>query len=317
MERLALGIDLGGSNIKAGIVNSKGEILREVSLPAEADRGPAHVIDQIAKSIHELLDGFSVNKEGFTGIGVGAPGTVDLDGGTVKYPPNFPGWTVVRLGEELQKKFDLRVEVDNDANAAAIGEARFGAGVGYQDFIMVTLGTGVGGGLILNGKIYRGPFGGAGELGHMSIDYDGPQCNCGNRGCVEVYVGAKYLTKRAVEKVKVASESKILEYADRDLTKISPRFISLAAEQGDPTALEVLSETGTYLGIGLASVVNLLDVRIIIVGGGIAGAGKPLFHATEESVKQHVLKPMSENVKVLPAQLGNSAGILGAAALVF
>jgi glucokinase len=316
MNTVAVGVDLGGSAIKSGLVTPQGEILRDTTLPAEADQGPRHVIEQIVKSVHQLIDSSSYDRQEFAGIGVGSPGTVDLDGGTVKYPPNFPGWTVVRLGEALYNEFGLHIEVDNDANAAAVGEAKFGAGVGHKDFIMVTLGTGVGGGLILDGKIYRGPFGGAGELGHITIDYNGPLCNCGNRGCVEAYVGAKYLTQRAVEGVKNNPGSRILALVKNDITQIDPKVISLAAEEGDTTAIDIFAEAGKHLGIGLASVVNLLDVRLIIIGGGVAHAGKPLFDAVRESVKHHVLKPMAEGLEVLPAKLGNSAGILGAAALV-
>lgn len=316
MNRIAVGVDLGGSSIKFGLVNAQGEILRDITIPAEANKGPTHVIQQIAKSVHQLTDRSSYKKKEIVGIGVGSPGSVDLDGGTVKYPPNFPGWTIVRLGEALNKEFGLRVGVDNDANAAAVGEAKFGAGVSHRNFIMVTLGTGVGGGLFLDGKIFRGPFGGAGELGHMTIDYNGPLCNCGNRGCVEAYVGAKYLTQRAIEKVKSNPTSKILALVKSDTARIDPKIISLAAQEGDTTALDIFAEAGMYLGIGLASLVNLLDVRLAIIGGGIARAGKPLFDAVRESVKRHVLKSISGNLEVVPAKLGNSAGILGAAALV-
>jgi glucokinase len=316
MNGIAVGVDLGGSFIKSGLVNAQGEILRDTTIPAEANKGPRHVIEQITKSVHQLIDQSSYKKKELVGIGVGSPGTVDLDGGTVKYPPNFPNWTIVRLGEALHEAFGLHVEVDNDANAAALGEAKFGAGLGHENFIMVTLGTGVGGGLFLDGKIFRGPLGGAGELGHMTIDYNGPLCNCGNRGCVEAYVGAKYLTQRAIEKLKNNPTSKILALVKSDIARIDPKIISLAAQEGDPTALDVLAETGMYLGIGLASLVNLLDVRLVIIGGGIARAGKPLFDAVKESVRHRVLKSISDNVEVLPAKLGNSAGILGAAALV-
>lgn len=316
MKKIAVGVDLGGTAIKAGLVNPQGKILRDTTVPAEANQGPTHVIKQIIKSVHQLIDGSSYKKRDYAGIGVGSPGSVDLDGGTVKYPPNFPGWTVVRLGDALHKEFGLHVEVDNDANAAAVGEAKLGAGIGHKDFIMVTLGTGVGGGLILNGKIFRGTFGGAGELGHITIDYNGPLCNCGNHGCVEAYVGAKYLTQRAIEKVKRNRRSKILSLAGNDTRRIDPKIISLAARAGDATALDILAETGRYLGIGLATVVNLLDVRVIIIGGGIARAGKPLFNPIKESVRRHVLTPMKDGLEVLPAKLGNSAGILGAAALV-
>jgi glucokinase len=317
MGKIAIGVDLGGSAVKAGLVNAQGRILRDTTVPAEANQGPTHVIKRIAESVHLLIKHSTYKKKDCVGIGVGAPGSVELNGGTVKYPPNFPRWTEVRLGEALHREFQLRVEVDNDANAAAVGEAKFGSGVGHKDFIMVTLGTGVGGGLILNGKIFRGPFGGAGELGHITIDHNGPRCNCGNRGCVEAYVGARYLTQRAIEKVKRNRDSIILSLAGNDTTRIDPKVVSLAAKRGDATAVKILAETGRYLGIGLASVVNLLDVRLIIIGGGIARAGKPLFDAVKESVRAHVLTPMREGLEVLPARLGNSAGILGAAALVF
>ncbi|MGA9365061.1 MAG: ROK family protein [Bacteroidota bacterium] len=316
MKKVAVGVDLGGTAIKAGLVNPQGKILLDTTVPAEANQGPTHVIEQIIKSVHQLIDGSSYKKREYAGIGVGSPGSVDLDGGTVKYPPNFPGWTVVRLGDALHKEFGLHVEVDNDANAAAVGEAKLGAGIGHKDFIMVTLGTGVGGGLILGGKIFRGTFGGAGELGHITIDHNGPLCNCGNHGCVEAYVGAKYLTRRAIEKLKRNRKSKILSLAGNNTKHIDPKIISLAAKAGDATALDILAETGRYLGIGLATVVNLLDVRLIIIGGGIARAGKPLFDPIKESVRKHVLTPMRDGLEVLPAKLGNSAGILGAAALV-
>src|SRR3989304_1817178 len=210
MGKIAIGVDLGGSAVKAGLVNAQGKTPRNTTVPAEANKGPTHVIKRIAESVHALIDNSSYKKKDFVGIGVGSPGSVEPNGGTVKYPPNFPRWTEVRLGETLHKEFQLHVEVDNDANAAAVGEAKFGSGVGHKDFIMVTLGTGVGGGLILDGKIYRGPFGGAGELGHITIDHNGPRCNCGNRGCVEAYVGARYLTRRAIEKVKRSRDSKSL-----------------------------------------------------------------------------------------------------------
>jgi glucokinase len=316
MKKITVGVDLGGTAIKAGLVDPQGKILRDTTVPAEADQGPTHVIEQIAKSVHQLIDSSSYTKREYAGIGVGSPGSVDLDGGTVKYPPNFPGWTVVRLGDALHREFGFHVEVDNDANAAAVGEAKLGAGIGHKDFIMVTLGTGVGGGLILGGKIFRGTFGGAGELGHITIDHNGPLCNCGNRGCVEAYVGAKYLTRRAIQKVKRNRKSKILSLVGNNARDIDPKIISLAAQAGDATARDILAETGKYLGIGLATVVNLLDVRLIIIGGGIARAGKPLFDPIKESVRQHVLTPMRDGLEVLPAKLGNSAGILGAAALV-
>ncbi len=313
-QNLAIGVDLGGTRIKIGAVDDAGQLLHDQTIPTEAEHGPRRVVENIAKGTQSILSQIDSSK--VVGVGVGAPGTVDLDGGTVKYPPNFPGWTIFRLGDELKKVFLIPVSVDNDANAAALGEAKFGAGIGRKDFVMVTLGTGVGGGIIIDGKIFRGPFGGAGELGHITIDYNGPRCNCGNRGCVEAYIGQRYLSKRTVEKLQNHKQSKIVELVNGDLSKVDPSIIAQAAQQGDEFAVNVLKETGMFLGVALASVLNLFDLRFIVVGGGVAGAGKPLFYAITETVKSRVLKPIAGEVEVVPAQLGDATGILGAAALV-
>lgn len=315
-RKFAIGVDIGGTKVKFGVVDDSGALLQDHLVPTEAVQGPNHVVEQIAKGVRHLLDKAGDIQGDFIGIGIGAPGTVDLDGGTVKYPPNFPNWGMFRLGDEIKKIFNVRVEVDNDANAAAVGEAKFGAGVGHPNFIMITLGTGVGGGIIMDGKIFRGTTGGAGELGHISIDYNGPRCNCGNYGCIEAYVGQRYVSKRTVERLKDHPESKIIALAKGDMSKVEPYLISVAANQGDEFALEVFKEMGTLIGVALATILNILDYRLVIVGGGVANAGKPLFDAMNESTRSRVLAPMREEVQVVPAKLGNHAGILGAAALV-
>lgn len=314
MEKLVIGVDLGGTFIKAGVVNNSGEILIEDSIPTEAEKGPEHVIEQISKVILKLSENFKNGQ--ILGTGIGAPGQVDPQGG-VKYPPNFPGWTVVYLAKEVEEKTGIKTVVDNDANVAAIGEAKFGAGKGYPDFIMVTLGTGIGGGIIIGGKIYRGPTGGAGEIGHVSINFDGPKCNCGNYGCVEAYVGQKYLSSWVAKELERNPNSKIIELVNGDLSKIEPYIISLAAEKGDEFAINVWKRAGFYVGVMLASVMNLFDIKVAIVGGGVAKAGKVLFDAMNETVKSRALKPIAEKAIVIPAQLGNRAGILGAGALAF
>ncbi|CUT02573.1 ROK family protein [Candidatus Kryptobacter tengchongensis] len=314
MKKFVIGVDLGGTFIKAGIVDETGNIIIEDSIPTEAEKGPSHVIEQISKIVNKLNENFE-NGE-IIGVGIGAPGQVDLQGG-VKYPPNFPGWTVVYLAKEVEKITGLKTTVDNDANVAAIGEAKFGAGQKHPNFIMVTLGTGIGGGIIINRKIYRGPTGGAGEIGHVSINFDGPKCNCGNYGCVEAYVGQRYLSSWVAEELKINPNSKIVEIVNGDLSKIEPYIISLAAEQGDEFAINVWKKVGFYVGVMLASVMNLFDINVAIVGGGVAKAGKILFDSMNETVKSRALKPIAEKAIVIPAQLGNKAGILGAGALVF
>jgi glucokinase len=311
---VVIGVDLGGTSIKAGIVSATGSLLYQNKLSAHADKGPSAVIKQISASVHEALkhtDGAKV-----TGIGVGAPGVVD-DNGVVKSPPNFVDWEEVPLKAELARLFPgVTVSIENDANAAAIAESRFGAGIEYANFLFVIWGTGVGGGIILNNKIYRGPTGGAGEIGHISINYQGPQCNCGNIGCVEAYVGQRYLSQRTAERLKSHPESKILQLVGGDPSKIEPLYISEAAHDGDLIAREILIEAGELLGVALGTVMNVMDLRVSIIGGGISAAGDFVMKAIQDSVVRHVLKPLKKDIRVLPAQLGNNAGILGAAGLV-
>ncbi len=322
----AIGVDLGATTVKAGIVSREGKILANYSIETLADKGPTAVIRQISFTIHQLLN--QSKGTDIVGIGIGSPGVVALDGGVVRYPPNFSAWTEVSLGEEIQKEFRMAVDVENDANVAALAEAAFGAGKGEKNFLFVIWGTGVGGGIILNGGIYRGPYGGAGEIGHVTIDYNGPPCGCGSYGCIEAYVGQRYLSQRTRDRLKPLLEvaernrskkpvSKIVDLVNGNLDLIEPRVISMAAQQGDPLAHEMLEEAGKLLGIGIASVLNVLDLRLVIIGGGISAADEFVFKAIERSIHSRVLKSSKGKIRVAPAQLGNMAGILGAASLVW
>ncbi len=312
--RYVIGVDLGGTTVKSGLVSSDGKIHAQVKLPSLENEGPKAVIEQIKRSIKGILadvDGKSVE-----GIGIGAPGVIEKEGGIVKNPPNLSGWNEIPLGDEIHRSFRMNVEVENDANAAAIAEAKFGAGKKYPNFIFVIWGTGVGGGIISNGKIYRGPSGGAGEIGHISIKYNGLMCNCGAKGCVEAYIGQKHLSSRAAKILKEHPGSKIIQLVGGDLSKIEPLYISQAADAGDKVARDILVEAGTFLGVAIGAVMNTLDFRVSIIGGGISAAGKYVFDAITESVKAHVLTPLRNDSIVVPAKLGNCAGILGAAGLV-
>jgi glucokinase len=313
-KNVVLGIDLGGTTIKAGIVSTEGSILYQNKVPTRADLGPSAVVKQIGFAINDAVG--RANGASITGLGIGSPGVVD-DDGIVKAPPNFVDWDEIPLKDELTRLYPgLPVCVENDANAAAIAESKFGAGVQYPNFLFVIWGTGVGGGIIMNHKIFRGPTGGAGEIGHISIDYRGPQCNCGSVGCVESYVGQRYLSHRAAQRLQSHPESKILNLVGGDLSRIEPVYISQAAQDGDDVARAILIEAGELLGVGLASVMNIMDLRVSIIGGGISAAGDFVMSAVQESVVRHVLKPLKNDIRVLPARLGNNAGILGAAGLV-
>ncbi|MCX8010121.1 MAG: ROK family protein [Ignavibacteria bacterium] len=309
-----IGIDIGGTSIKFGIVTVEGKLLSHFSLPSYANESPKRVISQLKIGIRQLLDGKSLKD--FLGIGIGTPGKVDTKTGNVSCLPNFKDWNVINLQKVLGKSFPTKIRVDNDANAAALGELHYGAGKKTKNFILVTLGTGVGGGIIIDSKLVHGETGGAGEIGHISIDYDGPLCNCGQRGCVEAYVGNHYIKQRTIQQLNEYSDSMILELVNGNLDLIDPKIISIASKKGDYLATKIIVDTGFYLGIALASAVNLLDIKTIIIGGGVSASGRKLFESIEKSVKMHGVKSIVDKVKVVPAKLKNNAGILGAATLV-
>jgi len=313
-SKVVIGVDLGGTTIKAGVVSVNGSILYQNKFPTLADKGPSVVVQQIRLSVEDALKHVGNSKP--LGIGIGSPGVVN-DDGVVKAPPNFVDWDEIPMRDELSRLFpSVTIAVENDANAAAIAESKFGAGRDYPNFLFVIWGTGVGGGIILNRKIFRGPTGGAGEIGHFTIDFNGPPCNCGNVGCVEAYIGQRYLSQRTAERLKGHPESKILKLVGGDVSRIEPVYISQAADQGDHEAREILVEAGELLGVALSAVMNIMDLRVSIIGGGISAVGAYVMKAAQDSVVRHVLKPLRKDIKVLPAQLGNSAGLLGAAGLV-
>ncbi len=315
--KYAIGIDLGGTSIKLGIVTNTGKLIKKIQTRTEADKGPKTVLANIKYGINDLISIASDKKIKIDGIGIGCPGVVTPGRGIVENPPNLPGWGRVNVGKFIGTEFKKRVYVDNDANAAAIGELMFGSGKNFKSFIMITLGTGVGGGIVINKKIYHGDFGAAGEIGHISIDYNGPKCNCGSYGCIEAYAGNLYLRERVRNELKKHLDSKIWKLINNDLSKVSPRNIQLAAELGDRYAQGVIEELGVHLGSAFASLCNVLDISVFIMGGGIAGFGKPLFDSIRQTISKRVMAPIRPRVRVLPAKLKNDAGIKGASALVF
>lgn len=311
--KYAIGVDLGGTKVKIGIVTSEGRIVKKISVPTLASEGVDKSLSQIKKGISKILEGSQLK---ISGIGIGAPGVVSLKKGTVENPPNLPGWGKVHLGKIMSKEFSMQTFVENDANAAAIGELIYGAGKKLNSFIMVTLGTGVGGGIIYNQQLFRGDVGAAGEIGHLTIDINGPQCKCGSFGCLETYLGNNYIVENVKELLK-DSESKIMDLIENNIENLSPEVIHKAASLGDEFSKNIINDLGEKLGFGLASIINVLDISNIIIGGGVAGFGKPLFEAALLSIKSRVLKSLSPRVKVFPAKLKNNAGIKGASSLVF
>lgn len=310
-KKLYAGIDLGGTDIKGGLVEDSGRIIDEERIPTEAGKGPSHVLERMVKIITVLRER-NADRE-VAGAGVGVPGQVLVEEGLLVEAPNLKDWHNIHVADEMQKRLDIPVIVDNDANVAALGEYRYGAGKGCRNMLMVTLGTGVGGGLILNGEVYRGAAGGAGEFGHIVVRRGGAVCTCGRRGCVEAYVGSGGILRILREKLDAGEESLL---RDRDTDILTPKDISRAAEQGDRTARRVLAEAGEWLSVGIGSVANLLNIERAVIGGGVSAAGDLILKPLQEALPETALKVSLDSLEVVPAQLGNKAGLAGAASLV-
>lgn len=309
----AIGIDLGGTSIKGALVHHAYGIVATASADTEASSGPDHVLGQIESVARRLLR----RDRNIVGLGIGAPGTIDKDRTQLIHPPNIPGWDKIDLQSVLKSRLGerLQIMVENDANAAAMGSLRYGAGRPYDHFIMVTLGTGVGGAIIFNKELFRGASGAAGEIGHMTIRYDGPKDQAGVRGAIEAYVGQRFLAGHARDQLSDFPESTL--HTKPGLKHLTPQLIAEAAVGGDKGAAHILQWAGFKLGCALGSCVNLLDIRTIIVGGGISAAGDLILEPARAAILSYIKPGMHEDVVVLRETLGNEAGMLGAASLVF
>ena len=316
MPEYAVGLDLGGTNLKAGLVHREDGLVEVARRPTEADEGPQHVLDQMATAASDLIA--RVSKEEVLGIGVGSPGAINWERTTVSHPPNLPGWDTINLQEALRARLgSLDVVVENDANVAGLGSAHYGAGSAFDSFLMVTLGTGVGGAIIYRNQIFRGSTGGAGEIGHMTIDYEGPYANSGVGGAIEGYLGQSFLSEHARDRLVNYPDSVVHELVDGDLGEVTPRVLSKAAEQGDEAARTILAWAGHKLGCVLGAAVNLLDIRTIIVGGGVSAAGDLILEPARETLPQYVTPSLRDELTVRREKRGNDVGMLGAARLVF
>ncbi|HUV37545.1 MAG TPA: ROK family protein [Patescibacteria group bacterium] len=300
------GIDIGGTNVKLGILSRGGEILDSGSITTMAADGPGRV----AERARDWMDEHGGGERSPIAAGVDCAGLVDGSKGFLYSSPNLPGWENTDLETIFSECLSLPVVVENDVNAAAYGEYRRGAGRGTSCFACVTLGTGVGGGIVTGGKIFRGSSGFAGEIGHTVIQIDGPPCSCGKRGHVEALVGAMAIVERA-RRAMEGGEKSILG----DRGQLTVKDIHGAALAGDDLAIDVLAETGRYLGYGLCNIVHLFNPEIIAVGGGIAAAGDFILEHARQTVRQNVMNERLAGVRIVRAELGNTASFTGAALL--
>ena len=312
---LFLGIDLGGTKIIAGLVDSVGQVVAKQYRTTEAREGPAAVLDRMIEATGELLTAESIDRNEIIAVGVAAPGPIDAKSGVVTAPPNLPGWHNVPLAKRIQERLSLPAFLENDANAAALGEHRFGAGRGAEHLIYVTASTGIGGGFILDGRLYRGATGAAAEVGHMTILPCGPLCGCGNRGCLEALASGTAIAREAQERVARGVPTLIAELAQGDSDGISAKMVAQAADLGDAEANEILDQAMIYLGVGMANLVNLFNPQLLVIGGGLTKMGPRLFDPVRRIVDRRAFPAAASAVEIKRAQLGDDVGLLGAAAV--
>lgn len=312
-----VGVDLGGTSINVGVVPFDGSrVLAMRSSPTGADKGPKHVVDRIIMMIREAMRDAAkeagIADDAFIGIGLGSPGPLDRSTGTVIETPNL-GWRNFPLRDLVSNAIGLPAELDNDANLATLGEWWAGVAQGVDHLIGVTLGTGIGGGIVLGGRIFHGANDVAGEIGHMSIDSTGRKCKCGNYGCLEAYASGPAIAARAVEGLLSGEESLLLSLVDGDITRITAETVYEGIVAGDPFAREVMRDTAKFLGAGIANLINLLNPEMVVISGGVTRAGDHLLEPLRNEVRRRAFRPAFENCRIVTSELGNRAGVIGAA----
>ena len=314
--KVFVGCDLGGTNIKAGLVNVEdGHILIDDQVPTLARQGPDSVLERMATLITELIDKSDVTKDQIGGVGISAPGVIDLETNTTEFLPNlYSEWRGVPVGEKMESYLDLKIAMLNDVRAITYGEWAFGAGKGANSMACFAIGTGVGGGLVVNNELVLGFDGTAGELGHQTVDLNGPKCGCGNYGCIEVFSSGPAIAAEAARGIRQGWSSKIVDLIDHDLNQLTAEVVGKAAEMGDEWALEVWNRAGKYLGIGVANVLTCVGVERVVIGGGVAKAGDLLLDPIRREVRERVFLMPAEKVEIVTAKLGVYSGIVGMAA---
>lgn len=314
MNTMYIGVDLGGTNIAVGVVDENGKILHKGETPTGVGRPYQDIIRDMAMLILKVTEEAGYKKEDIQSIGIGSPGFADKNLGTIIFANNLY-WRNVPVRDELQKYINVPIHIDNDATVAGLAEAVAGACQGADNSITITLGTGVGAGIIINGKPYSGSHGVGSELGHMIVEVDGIECTCGNRGCWERYTSATALIREGKEAAKKYPDSMINKAVGGDLEKITAKTVIDAAKAGDTAAMEIFKRYVHYIGMGIITIINSFDPAIIAIGGGVAKAGDFLLAAIKEEVSKHVFYKDVPYAKICMAELGNDAGIVGAAML--
>ena len=313
-DRYVVGIDLGGTKIYTALADAAGQVVAEVKVPTGAAEGERAVLHRLVQTVEEVLRLGGLSRKEVRAVGLGVPGPLDVARGIVYHAPNL-GWRDVPVKEILEKALGVPVLVDNDANLGALGEHTFGAGRGVDHMVYVTVSTGIGGGLILEGRLYRGWRDGAGEIGHMTVVPEGPLCRCGNRGCLEAVASGTAIGREGRELVARGEGRGILAAARGHAEAVGSAAVTAAAAGGDAEALALLRKAAGFLGLGLANVVKVLNPALVVLGGGVVEGAPFLVGMVDEAVRAHALSAAHGAVRLEAALLGGKAGVMGAVAL--
>ncbi|MBN1936411.1 MAG: ROK family protein [Anaerolineae bacterium] len=312
-DKWFLGIDLGGTKIGTGLVNRAGVVRAEDYRPTEVLQGQEAVIERMIKAAREVIAHSGMLREQVEAVGIGAPGPMNIPEGVLIEPPNLPGWRDVPIRKIIQDALGIPTYLENDANAAGIGEYLYGAGRGTRHMIYVTVSTGIGGGLILDGKIYHGTVGGAGEIGHTTILPHGPHCGCGNRGCLEAMASGTAIAREGQDLVDRGVPTLLAQIVRDRPYAVTAKDVVEAMNQGDGYARDIIEQAMNYLGIGMASLVNLFNPQMIVIGGGLTNIGDLLLEPVKRGIDLHAFPSAGQYIQIRLAELGDQVGIVGAA----
>lgn len=309
-----LAVDIGGTKIMTAIISNDGHILAKDICRTLADEGVPSVINRLFSAVDSLLNLNSIEPSQLGGIGIACAGGIDSERGVVVTPsPNLQDWHDIPLAEIVRERYRVDAFLVNDASAAALGEHRFGAGRGVSNLVLITLGTGIGGGIITNGELYLGACGSAGEIGHMTVYANGPECGCGNTGCLEVLASGTAVARDAVKRISQGEQSSLVDMVAGEIESITAEQVGAAARDGDSLALNVLSQAAGYLGVGMVNLVNIFNPEMIVLGGGMAELGGLFIDPAKRMVAERAFPISAQAVHIVTAQLGNEAGVYGAA----
>jgi len=311
-KRVFVGVDVGGTKVAAGLVDANGEIGAQSRVPMVSTASAEEGLSAVLQAIAQVLPNGEAR---VSGIGICAPGPLDPKTGVILNPPNVPCWRNFPLAGAVQKIYRVPVHVDNDANAAALAEARWGAGRGYPSVFYATIGTGIGTGIIFDGHIFHGRTGAAGEGGHVSIDCQGPLCACGKPGCIEVFASGTAIVKRARQQITAGGKSSMRELAGGNLEALTGEIVGKAFAAGDLLATKILTETAQMVALWLGNMIDLLDPHVIVIGGGAAALLRPLFDHMRQRIPQLTVNPRANEVPIVSSRYGADSGIAGGAAL--